>query len=143
MSVLIKKCNLRFASAFNLLQSVVLVEVYKEIMASRVVQKGKSILTTFSDNCKYSFFFFCFLVVHLRHMDVHRLAAELELQLPAFATATAMQDPRHVCDLYHCSWQCRVLNPLSEARDQTCNHIFPSRIRFHCATMGPPCKYSS
>ena len=30
-------------------------------------------------------------------------------------------NPSHVCDLCHSSQQCWILNPLSEARDQTCN----------------------
>ena len=30
-----------------------------------------------------------------------------------------MQDLSNICDLYHGSWQCQILNPLSEARDQT------------------------
>ena len=47
-------------------------------------------------------------------------------------------DPSHVCDLYHSSWQHQILNPLSEAGDQTWNLMVPSRIRFHCATMGTP-----
>ena len=50
-------------------------------------------------------------------MEVPRLGIESELQLPA--TAAAMQDPSRVCDLHHSSWQHQVLNPLSEARDQT------------------------
>ena len=33
--------------------------------------------------------------------------------IPAYTTATT-QDPSPVCDLYHSSWQCRILNPLSE-----------------------------
>ena len=37
----------------------------------------------------------------------------------AYATATAMQDLNCVCDLYHSSQQCQILNPLSEARDQS------------------------
>ena len=28
------------------------------------------------------------------------------------------------------SWQHQILNPLSEARDRTCNLMVPSRIRF-------------
>ena len=28
-------------------------------------------------------------------------------------------DPSRICDLYHSWWQCQILNPLSEARDQT------------------------
>ena len=41
-----------------------------------------------------------------------------ELWLPAYATitATATPDLSHVYDLYHSSWQCWILNPLSEAR---------------------------
>ena len=43
--------------------------------------------------------------------------------------------------LYHSSRQYQILNPLSEARDQTCNLMVTSQIRFHCATMGTP-RYS-
>ena len=52
-------------------------------------------------------------------MEVPRLGVESELQLLATATASATQDPSHVCDLHHSSQQCRILNPLSEARDGT------------------------
>ena len=38
----------------------------------------------------------------------------------AVATATAKPDPRHICNLHHSSWQCQILNPLSEDRDWTC-----------------------
>ena len=62
-------------------------------------------------------FGFIFLGPHLQHMEVARLGVELELQLPT--TATATQDPSHVCDLHHSSQQGRILNPLSEAGDQT------------------------
>ena len=44
---------------------------------------------------------------------------QLELQLPACTTATAMWDPSRICDLHHSSWQRRILNPLSKARDRT------------------------
>ena len=37
----------------------------------------------------------------------------------AKATATATPDPSHVCNLHESSWQCQILNPLNEARDQT------------------------
>ena len=43
-----------------------------------------------------------------------------ELQLPAYTTATATPDPSHVCDLHRSSRQRRILNPLSQARGQTC-----------------------
>ena len=50
-------------------------------------------------------------------MEIPRLGVELELQLPAYTTAG--QDPSHICKLHHSSLQCWILNPLSEARDQT------------------------
>jgi len=62
----------------------------------------------------------------------------LELQLLAYARATAFQDPSLICDLYHSSWQRRILNPLSKARDRTHNLMVPSQICFGCATMGTP-----
>ena len=50
------------------------------------------------------------------HMEVPRLGVESELQLLAYATATAMPNPSLIC----CSLQqCGILNPLIEARDGT------------------------
>ena len=54
----------------------------------------------------------------------------------SLCTATATQDPSHVCNLHHSSRQCWMLNPLSEVRDQTYNLVVPSQIHFHCATTG-------
>ena len=62
---------------------------------------------------------FCFLGPHQRHMDVSRLGVESELQLQAYASATAMPYLSCVCDLHHSSRQCQLLNPLSKGRDQT------------------------
>ena len=45
------------------------------------------------------FFFFWFLGLHLQHMEIPRLGIKSELQLLAYTTATAMPDPRQVCDL--------------------------------------------
>ena len=42
---------------------------------------------------------------------------ESELQLLAYAPATAMLDLSRVCDLHHSSRHCWILNPLSEARE--------------------------
>ena len=53
-------------------------------------------------------------------MEVSRPRGKLELQLLAYITATATWDPSCLCDLHHSSWQCWILNPLSEARDRTC-----------------------
>ena len=60
-----------------------------------------------------------FLGLHPRHMEVPSLRVKSELQLPAYATATALWDPSHIFDLYHSSQQCWILNQLSEARDWT------------------------
>ena len=63
----------------------------------------------------FSICLFCILGLNL---GVPRLGVELELLLLAYTTATPMQDPSHVCDLHHSSWQPRIINPLSEARVQ-------------------------
>ena len=81
---------------------------------------------------------FCFLGLHLWHMAVPRLGVELELWPLAYTTATATSDLSSICDLHHSSQQCWILNPLSEARDWTCNFMVASRIRFHCTMTGTP-----
>ena len=85
------------------------------------------LLSSFSSFYKLSFLFyfilfaFCAFFVslgpHLQHMESPRLGIELELQLPAYTTAAAMPDLSHVCNLHYSSWQCRILDPLREARD--------------------------
>ena len=45
-----------------------------------------------------------------------------------YTTVTAPRSPSPICDLHHSSWQRQIFNPLSEARDQTCNLLVPSRI---------------
>ena len=52
-------------------------------------------------------------------MEVSRLGVESELQLPAYATTTAMGNPSHIYKLHQSSWQRPILDPLSEARDKT------------------------
>ena len=51
------------------------------------------------------------------------LRVESELQLLAYATATATQDLSHIC-----SWQRWIPNPLNEARAQICILMDPSQI---------------
>ena len=62
-------------------------------------------------------------------VEVPRLGVKSELQLPAYTTATAIQDLSLVCDLHHSSQQGQILNPLSKARDRTRNLMGPGRIR--------------
>ena len=65
------------------------------------------------------FFSFFFLGTYLWHMEVPRLGVELELQLAAYATATATLNPRLICNLRHSLQQGQILNPLNRAWDQT------------------------
>ena len=74
--------------------------------------------------------FFVFLEPYPRHIEVSRLEVESELQLLAYATATATTDQSLVCDLLHTPQQHWVLNPLSEARDQSCILMDASLICF-------------
>ena len=48
---------------------------------------------------------------------------------PAYTTAIATQDPIQVFDLHHSLWQHRILNPLSEARNQICVLTDATRVR--------------
>ena len=61
-------------------------------------------------------------------MEVPRLGVESGLQLLVYTTATATQNRSHICKLHHSSWQPWILNPLSEAREQTRNLMVPGRI---------------
>ena len=72
------------------------------------------------------FFFLFFLGSHLRHMEVLRLGVELELQLLAYATATAIPDLSRICKIHHRLGQHWILKPPSEARDP---HGYYVRIR--------------
>ena len=79
--------------------------------------------------------FFFFLWPHLQHVEVPRLGVKSNLQLLDFEGATP--DLSCICDLYHSSWQCLILNPLSESRiKQTRNLMVPSQISFCWATTG-------
>ena len=71
-------------------------------------------------------------------MEVPRLGVKSELQLPAYTTATAIPDPSRIFDLHHSSQEHGILNPLSEARDQTRILMNTSRVHYHRATVGTP-----
>ena len=77
--------------------------------------------------------FVFFLWLPLWYMEVPRLGVEWETQLPAYITTTATQDSSSVCDLHHSSWQSQLLNPLSEARNQTSILMDTSQIHFRWA----------
>ena len=67
-----------------------------------------------------------------------RLGVKAELQLPAYTTATATLDPSLVHDPHHRLRQCRIINPLSKARDQTHILMDISQVSFCWATKGTP-----
>ena len=90
----------------------------------------------------FFFLFFCFLGPPPQHMEVPRLGVELELQPLANTTATATSNLSCVCNLHHSSQQCWILNPLKEARIQTCILVDASQIHFHWATTGTPLLFS-
>ena len=88
---------------------------------TRLSQNVNYIYLKFKSNYRIFFrffFFFQFLLLYLWHI-VLRLGAELELQLPVYTIVMGTQDPSCICDLYGSLWQCWILSPLSEARDQT------------------------
>ena len=73
-------------------------------------------------------------------MEVPRLGVELELQLPAYTTATEALDPSSIFDLHHSSGQCQITYPWREARDRTRVLMATSQIRFplrHHGNSGP------
>ena len=76
------------------------------------------------------FLTFLFILLFRAALAAHGSSQAREMELQLLAYATARQDPSCVCDLNHSAWQCRILNPLSEARDQTCILMDTSQICF-------------
>ena len=75
----------------------------------------------------FFFFFFGFLGQRPQHMEVPRLGVELELELPAYTTATATPDPScvRICAAHR---NAGSFNPLSETRD--CIHVLTDTSQF-------------
>jgi len=93
------------------------------------------------------FFLFCFVFFFLPFRaapathEGPRLGVKSELWLPAYTTVTATRDPSHVCNLHHSSWQCRILNPLDEARARTHILMDTSSICYPWATTRIPYQF--
>ena len=101
---------------------------------------NSSLLNSFHiRSTRYLLFFFSGL--HPWRMEVPRLGVKSELQPPAYTTATATLGLSPICDLHHSSRQCRILNLLNEARDQTLILIVTSRVRYHWATTEIPARH--
>ena len=85
------------------------------------------------------FFFFSFLFRATRSAFGESQARGLIRATAAgYTTAIATPDLSHVCDLHHSSQQRRILTPLSEARNQIQNLMFPSWIHVQCVRTGIP-----
>ena len=114
----LEKALPRLALMFQPLEEHLTGKVGKGILSRR--QDFSSFVNVFdhlSIGPLFSFFFsfLSFLGLHPQHMELPRLGVESELQMPAYATA--MQDLSCLHDLHHSSWQCRIQNSLSKARD--------------------------
>ena len=76
----------------------------------------------------YYYYYFVFLGPHPQHMEVPRLGVESERQLQAHTPAHSNARGHLICDLPHSLQRWRILNPLSEAKDQT--HILMETSQF-------------
>ena len=96
------------------------IEVPQKTKCSTTVWSSNPTLGHISWQNLFFLFFFSFLDQHLCYIDVHRLGVELELQLLAYAIATAiaMPYPSNFCYPSHSLQQCWILNLLNKARDQ-------------------------
>ena len=104
------------------------------------LKKGKEKKEKKKKKCQTLHFIYIYIYIyilgpHPRHIEVPRLGADSELQM--LATATWHQNC--IFDLYyHSSLQRQILNPLSEARDQTYVLLDTSQVCYHWATTGTP-----
>ena len=71
-------------------------------------------------------------------MGVRRLGVELELQLPAYATAIATSDPRRICNLHCSSQQCWIFNPWAGPGIKAVSSWILVGFLTHGATRGTP-----
>ena len=93
-------------------------------MAVAVVQVGGAKgLVTF-------FFFFCLFSAAPMACGGSQARGPIGAVAPAYTTATAIWGVSCICSLHHSSWQRQILNPLSEARDQTRVFMDASRVRY-------------
>ena len=81
---------------------------------------GVRVCSSFIGQSPFYFSLSLFLGLYLQHIEVPGLGVASEQQLQAYATAVTMPDLSCICHLYCSLQQYQILNPLSEARDQTC-----------------------
>ena len=72
-------------------------------------------------------FWFCLFRAVLAVYGSPRARGRIRAASAGLHHSQATRDPSRICDLHHNSWQCWILSPLSEARDQT--HILMDTSR--------------
>ena len=85
-----------------------------------------------------SFFFFFFRAVPVAHGSSQARGWIGAVAAGLYTTATETQDPSHICNLHHSSWQRWILNSLSKARDQSHVLMGSSRVHYCWAMTGTP-----
>ena len=113
---------------------------------SKFINPSVKDVITEENRGKAIFLFVCFWSFvlsgpHPQHMEVPRL--EGLIRAIAADLYQSHSNARSKPHLQPTPQQCWILNSLSEVRDQTCNLMVPSLIRFLCTTMGTPEKQSS
>ena len=78
----------------------------------------------------FFFFFFFFLGPQWRHMEIPGCMGQIGAAAASLSHSHSHtgSEPSHIFNLHSSLWQCWILNPLSEARDQTCNLMDTSRV---------------
>ena len=69
--------------------------------------------------CNILFIFFFLFMATRGAYGNSQARGQIELKLPTYTTATATQDPSFICNLRHSLRQCWILDPQTEAKDQT------------------------
>ena len=134
--------KLPLSAFFSLLSSLEHIFSLSTLLAFQCQPPPLSIISAYplgSLWCKNLFYFiFCLFRATPAAYEGSQARAESELQLLAYATATATWDLSHVCNLHQSSWQCRILNLMSGARGRTCILMDTSQIRYLWAKTGTP-----
>ena len=95
---------------------------------------GDSVYDT--GNFFFSLFFFFFLLFRATLEALPSLVVESELQLPAYATATATPYLGHFCYLHYSSQQCQILNSWARPGIKPTSLMDTSQVCCCWATMG-------
>ena len=88
----------------------------------------------------FGFFFFFFFLFRATLVAYGNSQAPGQIRAAAACLhhSPVTWDPSSICGLQHSSRQCRILNPLSEAKDWTQILLDTSRVHFRWATAGTP-----